>query len=110
MKSYFLVLSVIFFSMSGVFSQAENNDEKVALVSKDISSNTYTFNHEVDYFEAFENRLITVLNKEQEVVKSLDLKDFKCKVVFIDDVSAEICQEKIGVLVQHLNFSDYRIK
>jgi hypothetical protein len=110
MKSYLLVLSVVLFSVNGVFSQAENNDENLALVTKVNASNTYTFSHEVDYFEAFENRLVSVLNEGGEVVESLSIDNYTCNVVFKDELSVAECEEKLSVLVQTLNFSDFEIE
>lgn len=110
MKSYLLALSVVFFSISAVFSQAENREGSFAYISKDLSSNKFTFSHEVDYFEAFENRLISELNKEKIVLESLSIADYRCEVVFKETLSIAECKENLSVLVRKLNFDSFQIK
>lgn len=110
MKYCLLILVLVFLSVGGVFSQSENSQTNTVVIRKDSLQSRYLFNHEVEYYEAFENRLISELNSDGVVVRSLDLDNFICEVVFKNDVSTKLCHEKLGVLVRHLNFSDYRIE
>lgn len=111
MKVTFLVILLYLMSIGNMFAQSGNSDQNVAIITQLSSSDTYIFNHEMQYFEAFEKRLFSELNSdEEEIVNSLSLKNSLCKVKFNSSVSKDVREEKLALITKKMNFSDFRIE
>lgn len=111
MKITIIAFLLFFFSSEIMFAQSEDSEQNVAVVTRVDSLNTYTFNHEVEYFEAFEDRLLVELNSNgEEVVESLSIANALCEIRFKENVPQDIHEEKLAILTRKMNFVDFRIK
>lgn len=111
MKITILAILSILLSPGNIFAQSEDSEQKVAIITRIASTDTYTFNHEMEYFEAFESRLFVELNGNgEDVVESLSIANGVCEIKFKETVPQDIHEEKLEILTRKMNFSDFRIK
>ena len=70
----------------------------------------YQFNHQVNYFPELEQRLINYPNREKEIIKSLTIDDYVCKIIFHENVATEEKNETLLFLANGLSFRTYKLE
>lgn len=110
-KLRLIVLSLVMLLSFGVF--ANGGTATISKENTEINGNQtekFIFQHNVEYFEPLEQRLINYSNRDQPVVQHLSISNFECEVIFHDGISDEIKEETLLFLVQGLSFNDFIIE
>ena len=101
-----VTIFISFYVLIG-YSQTDTAYISKSTVGEEI---VYQFDHQVNYFPALEQRLINYPNREKEIIKSLTMQDYVCKIIFHDNATTEEKNETLLFLANGLSFKTYQLE
>jgi len=104
MKNYFLITVCFVLISSHSFSQ----DAKAVITR--VSEQTYQFEHQIEYSQELEQRLINYSNRNRLIIKGLSIADGVCIFSFGEDVTQEEKEETFLFLVNGMSFKRYDLE
>lgn len=104
----YLLMVIFLIVIFNLFGQ-KNNDVDIFINEVD-NAQVFTFDHNVDYFYELENRLLTYPNREEKVIESLTISNYKCKVVFNNKTSDKQRDEALLFVVNGLGYDNFNLK
>jgi len=70
----------------------------------------YKFQHEIDYFEPLEQRLLNYSNRHKIIISTINIGDYTCRVVFDEQATPEDISETLLFLANGLSFENYKLE